>query len=216
LAFGLALPAAAQTAGSNENACGSADRLIDQDYERDSAADWPMEAQRFKSGQQLASRDGRTLRLAVVSAKTVQLADCPFGDNGYRSLYERYDQAGAFHVVRRIARDDLSYRLVLMRNGAVATVYGLPIWASEKTRFLTTACSLEPPRGTLSIQAPAGETLATEAEFPLPCERESCSARWDHQTWISVACLPRGGDAKKGSEFVLIRGNNGTWNKFGR
>jgi hypothetical protein len=192
------------------------DQVPDAEYERDSATDWPAEAQRFRSSQQLAARDGRSLKLAVDGGKTVELADCPYGDDGYRYLYERYDQAGAFHVVRRIARDDLSYPLVLMRNGTVATVYGLPIWASEKTRFLTIACSLEPPRGTLSILAPAGETLATEAEFPLPCERESCSARWDHQTWISVTCLPRGGDAKKGSEFVLIRGNNGAWNKFGR
>jgi hypothetical protein len=192
------------------------DQLPDNEYDRDSAADWPMEAQRFKGGHQLAERNGRSLRLTVDGGKTVELVDCPYGNDGYRYLYERYDQAGAFHVVRRIERDDLSYRLVLMRDGAVVTVYGLPIWASEKTRFLTIACSLEPPRGTLAIQAPVGEALATEAEFPLPCERESCSARWDHQTWISVTCLPRGSGAKKGSEFVLIRGNNGTWNKFGR
>jgi hypothetical protein len=216
LALRLAWPAAAQTAGDNASSCVSSDKPIDREYERDSAADWPAEAQRLKSGWQLASRDGRTLRLAVDGGKTVELVDCPHGDDGYRYLYERYDQAGAFHVVRRIDHDDLSYRLVLMRNGALVTAYGLPIWASEKTRFLTIACSLEPPRGTLSIQAPDGEALATEAEFPLPCERESCSARWDHQTWISVTCLPRGSDAKKGSEFVLIRGNDGKWNKFGR
>jgi hypothetical protein len=202
------------TAGA-QTVCHS-NQAPDPEYERDSATDWPGEAQRLKSSPQLASRDGRTMRLAVDGGKKVELVDCPFGEDGYRYLYERYDQAGSFHVVRRIARDDLSYRLVLMRNGTLVTSYGLPIWASEKTRFLTIACSLEPPRGTLVIQAPAGEGLATEAEFPLPCERESCSARWDHQTWISVTCLPRGGDAKKGSEFVLIRGNNGTWNKFGR
>ncbi|MBV8185631.1 MAG: hypothetical protein JOY64_16055 [Alphaproteobacteria bacterium] len=189
---------------------------MDTEYERDSAADWPMETQRFKNSQPLVSRDGRLLRLAIDGGKAVELIDCPYGDDSFRYLYERYDQAGAFHVVRRIARDDLSYRLVLMRDGTVATVYGLPIWASEKTRFLTIACSLEPPRGALAIQAPAGESLATEAEFPLPCERESCSARWDHQTWISVSCVPRDEPAKRGSEFVLVRGNNGAWNKFGR
>jgi hypothetical protein len=188
----------------------------DTEYDRDSAADWPKEAQRFKGSQQLASREGRSLRLAVDGGGTVELVDCPFGEDGYRYLYERYDQAGAFHVVRRIARDDLSYRLILLHNGATVAVYGLPIWASEKTRFLTIACSLEPARGALVIHAAGGDALTTEAEFPLPCERESCSARWDHQTWISVTCLPRGGDAKKGSEFVLIRDNNGAWNKFGR
>ena len=64
--------------------------------------------------------------------------------------------------------------------------------------------------------APAGEGLATEAEFPLPCDTQSCSARWDHQSWISVTCVPRDPSGKKGAEFVLARGNNGTWNKFGR
>lgn len=203
------------TAAAAQTVCRS-NQAQDSEYDRESAVDWPAEARRFKSSQELASREGRALRLVVNGGKTFELVDCPYGDDGYRYLYERYDPAGAFHVVRRIARDDLSYRLVLLRNGALVSVYGLPIWASEKTRFLTIACSLEPPRGTLSIQAPAGDALATEAEFPLPCERESCSARWDHQTWISVTCLPRGGDAKKGSEFVLIRGNNGAWNKFGR
>jgi hypothetical protein len=189
---------------------------MDTEYERDSAADWPAESQRFKNGQPLVLRHGRSLKLAVDGGRTVELADCPYGDDGYRYLYERYDQSGAFHVVRRIARDDLSYRLVLMRSGAVATVYGLPIWASDKTRFLSIACSLEPPRAALSIHAPGGDSLATEAEFPLPCARESCSARWDHSSWISVSCVPRDEPAKKGAEFVLIRGNDGKWNRFGR
>jgi len=80
---------------------------------------------------------------------------------------------------------------------------------------LTVACSLLPPRGSLVIQAPAGDGLATEAEIALPCEAESCSARWDHPSWIAVACTPR--DAgKKGTEFVVIRSNDGAWKRFGR
>jgi hypothetical protein len=55
-----------------------------------------------------------------------------------------------------------------------------------------------------------------EAEFELPCDAESCSARWDHQSWISVTCVPRDGSGKKGKEFVLMRGSNGAWNRFGR
>jgi hypothetical protein len=31
-----------------------------------------------------------------------------------------------------------------------------------------------------------------------------------------VACAPRDGSGKKGTEFVLMRGNDGTWRKFGR
>jgi hypothetical protein len=123
---------------------------------------------------------------------------------------------GPLYVVRKVTPDDLSYALVMRTTGRVFTTYGAPVWASEKTKFLTVACSLEPARGSLAIQAPAGDGLATEAEFPLPCDQESCSARWDHQAWISVTCTPRGEGGKKGAEFVLIRGSNNTWQKFGR
>ena len=42
----------ATTAGA-ETACVPGDRPIDADYERDSAADWPREAQRIKNNEQL-------------------------------------------------------------------------------------------------------------------------------------------------------------------
>ncbi len=205
----------ATTAGAQPS-CVPGDRPIDPEYEHDSLAEWPQEAQRLKINDQLASRRQDRLRLVLDGAKTLELVDCPYGDDGYRYLYERYDQAGRFYVVRKAAHDDFSYALVMMPTGQTFIVYGVPVWASEKSRFLSIACSLQPARGTLSIQAPAGEGLSTEAEFPLPCDKESCSARWDHQSWISVTCVPRESGGKKGSEFVLMRGNNGTWNKFGR
>ena len=68
----------------------------------------------------------------------------------------------------------------------------------------------------LIIAAPSGEVLTTEAEFPLPCEEQSCSARWDFQSWVSVSCTPHDSVGKKGAEFVLMRGNDKTWRKFGR
>jgi hypothetical protein len=204
------------TAAGAQTACVPASRPIDPYYENDSFAEWPQEAQRFKSHGHLVSRERGRLRLALDGGKSVELVDCPYGDDAYRYLYERYDQAGRFYVVRRSSHDDFSYTLVMMPTGRLFTVYGAPVWTSEKTRFLTIGCSLLPPRGSLVIQAPAGAELATEAEFPLPCEGESCSARWDHQSWISVTCAPRGGGGKKGTEFVLMRGNNGAWNKFGR
>ncbi len=136
-----------------------------QDYERDSTKDWQQEAQRVKSNEQMVSRQRDRLRLALDGGKTVELADCPYGDGAYRYLYERYDQAGGFHVIRTQARDDFSYTLVLMRTGRLFTVHGAPVWASDKSRFLTVACSLLPPRGSLVIQTSAGDGLATEAEI---------------------------------------------------
>ncbi len=185
------------------------------EYERDSLKEWPQEAQRYKSNEQNVSRQRDRLRLALEGGKTVELVDCPYGDSAYQYLYERYDEAGRFYVIRTPAREDFSYTLVMKPTGRLFTVYGAPVWAFDKSRFLSMACSLLPPRGSLVIQAPSGEGLATEAEIPLPCETESCSARWDFQSWISVACTPRE-PGKKGTEFVVIRGNDGAWRKFGR
>jgi hypothetical protein len=214
LSLTIACSLLAATAGAQ--GCVPGGRPISPDYERDSPAEWAQEAGRFKSSAQLVSRQHDHLRLALDGGRTVELADCPFGDDAYRFLYERYDQAGRFHVVRKAATEDLSYILVMLPTGRQFTVHGAPVWASDKSRFLTIGCSLEPPRGHLLIQAPAGEELATEAEFPLPCDSESCSARWDHGSWISVTCVPRDSSGKRGSEFVLTRSSSGTWNKFGR
>jgi hypothetical protein len=204
----------AGTAGA-QPACVPGDRPIDPNYERDSQAEWPREALRLKSNE-LVSRRRDRLRLTLDGGKSIELVDCPYGDEASHYLFERYDQAGRFYVVRKLTPDDQSYVLVMMPTGREFQAFGTPVWASEKTKFLTIGCSLQPPRGSLVIQAPAGDGLATEAEFPLPCDAESCSARWDHQSWISVTCAPRGAGGKKGSEFVLMRGNNGAWNKFGR
>ena len=203
-------------AAGAQSSCAPDGRPIDPYYENDTFAEWPQEAQRFKAHGELVSRQRDRLRLALDGARSVELVDCPYGDDPYHYLFERYDQAGRFYVVRKSSHDDFSYTLVMMPSGKLFTVYGSPVWTSEKARFLTIACTLQPARGTLLIQAPAGETLATEAEFPLPCDNESCSARWDHQSWISVTCSPRGGDGKKGAEFVLIRNDKGVWQKFGR
>jgi hypothetical protein len=118
--------------------------------------------------------------------------------------------------VRTPGLDDFAWTLVMKRTGRLFTVHGAPVWATDKTRFLTVACSLQPARGALPILAPSGDGLATEAEFELPCATESCSARWDFQSWISIACTPRDATSRKGKEFVLMRGNDGKWNRFGR
>lgn len=179
--------------------------------------DWGDEAARLRRHEQLASRAQKVLRLSLDGGRTLDLVDCAAATPHRRYLFERYDRPGRFYVVRTEDADDFSYTLVLMASGRTETVHGSPVWASEKSRFLTVACALDPPRGTLAIRHPTAEGgLGTEAEFPLPCDRESCSARWDHEAWISVTCTPREPGTSKGSEFVLVRGNNGQWNKFGR
>ena len=178
--------------------------------------EWQDEASRLRPHASLASRAGKVLRLSLDGGRMLDLVDCAPAAPARRYLFERYDQPGRFYVVRTLEADDFYYTLVLMPSGKTETVHGSPVWAFEKSRFLTVACSLEPPRGALHIRSPAGDGLSTEAEFPLPCDRESCSARWDHEAWIAVTCTPRETGGKKGSEFVLMRSNNGQWSKLGR
>ena len=127
----------------------------------------------------MSRADGR-LRLALEGVGSVELTDCPYGDTAYTYLYERYDEAGRFYVVRTPAYEDFSYTLVMRKTGKQVTVYGTPVWAQDKSRFLTVACSLLPERGTLTVHVPEGDGLKVEGEIALPCGSESCSARWDH------------------------------------
>lgn len=213
LLSGVAL---AREAGEETKAC-VPNGAPDPAYERESrTVEWPQEARRLRADVPNVSRHEDRLRLAIDGGTAVELQDCPYGDTGYRYLYERYDDPGRFYVVRTPGLDDFAWTLVMKRTGRLFTVHGAPVWASDKTRFLTVACSLQPARGTLSVFAPSGDGLATEAEFELPCATESCSARWDFQSWISIACTPRDDPAKKGKEFVLMRGSDGKWNRFGR
>jgi hypothetical protein len=215
----LLLPAGAlaQARGEEAKACVRNGPSPSAEYERENQTkEWPQEAQRFRGDAPSVARQGDRLRLAIDGGKVVELQDCPYGDTAHQYLYERFDDPGRFYVVRTPAYEDFSYTLVMKRTGRLFTVHGAPVWASDKSRFLTVACSLLPERGTLSIHKPSDDGLAVEAEIVLPCAMESCSARWDFQSWISVSCAPRDEPGKKGTEFVVIRGNDGKWNRFGR
>lgn len=207
----------AQAMGDEAKACVQSGAPPSAEYERENQTkQWPQEAQRFRGDVPNVARQADRLRLAIDGGKVVELQDCPYGDTAYQYLYERFDDPGRFYVVRTPAYEDFSYTLVMKWTGRLLTVYGAPVWASDKSRFLTVACSLLPERSTLTIYAPSGEGLVTEAEIPLPCTMESCSARWDFQSWISISCTPRDEPGKKGTEFVMMRGNDGRWNRFGR
>jgi hypothetical protein len=208
----------AGAAGAQTDACDGQAGPPSPEFELYAAKQWPQEAARFKSNGQNVSREAGRLRLKLENG-SVELADCPHGDTAHVHLYEHYDEAGRFYVVRRPAFKDFSYTLVMWATGKHYTVYGTPIWSQDKVRFLTVACSWLPPRGSLTIQALAGGGIATEAEIALPTcldESESCSARWDNSSWIAVTCTRTDGSSRRGSEFVVLKGNDGVWKKFGR
>jgi len=209
----LAPPAAAQVSALEARTCEPRGVTIERP---DEARDRREEAERYRGNAQNVSRQGDHLILKLEAGATVELVDCPYGDTARSYLYDRFDEAGPFYVVRKSGREDFSYVLVNKSSGRLHEAYASPIWSTDKVRFVTVACSLSPPRGALTIVAPSGDGLATEAEFPLPCEEQTCSARWDFQSWVSVSCTPHDSSGKKGAEFVLMRGNDKAWRKFGR
>ena len=209
----------AASAHAQTEACDLKSGPPSADFEHYAAEQWPREAERTKSNREDVARDGERLRLKLEKGDAAELTDCPRGEGAHVFLYENYDEAGRFYVVRRPAFRDFSYSLVMRATGKQYTVYGTPIWSQDKARFVTIACSWLPPRGTLTIHAPASGGIATEAEIPLrTCldETETCSARWDNPSWIAVTCSRTDGSSRKGSEFVVLKGADGTWKTFGR
>jgi hypothetical protein len=214
VACSLAAPARAQS-----DACDLQAGPPIPDFEHYAAKEWPQEADRAKGNRQNVSRDGERLRLKLEKGDAAELVDCPRGAEAHVFLYEDYDAIGSFYVVRRPAFRDFSYTLVMRATGKQVTVYGTPVWSQDKARFLTVACSWMPPRGSLTIHAPASGGIAAEAEIPLrTCldETETCSARWDNPSWIAVTCTRTDGSSRKGSEFVVLKGADGVWKTFGR
>jgi hypothetical protein len=213
------LSALAGAARAQTETCDASAGPPSQEFELYATEQWPKEAVRFKGDTDKVSRHGERLRLKLDNGGTVELADCRRGIAAHAYLYEQYDQAGRFYVVRRPAYRDFSYTLVMRANGKQYRVYGTPVWTSDKKRFLTVACSWIPPRGTLTIQAPESGKLATEAEVSLPTcldETETCAARWDNPSWIAVTCTRGDGSSRRGSEFVVMKTSDGAWKTFGR
>ncbi len=209
----------AHAAGAQTDACDTRSGPPSSDFEFYAAEQWPQEAVRYKSNAQAVSREAGRLRLKLDNGSAVELADCPHGITAHAYLYENYDETGRFFVVRRPAFRDFSYTLVMKATGKSITVYGTPIWSTDRSRFLTIACSWLPPRGALTIHNREGGAITTAAEIPLPTcldETETCSARWDNPTWIAVTCTRTDGSSRRGSEFVVMRTSDGVWKTFGR
>mgnify|MGYP003334193024 FL=1 len=214
----FATTARAETlAGEEAKACVPKGQTWSADHESENHTErWPREAAKLKGVQLNVSRDQDRLRLAIDGGRTVELQDCPYGDTGAQYLFERYDQAGPFYVLSTSQYDDHHYSLVMRQTGRVIKVFGLPIWASDRSKFLSIACVRHPEvRGELAIYTPATDGIAKEGAIELPCGEQSCAARWEGPAWISVSCRPWDDDSRKGAEFVLLHGTDG-WRKFGR
>lgn len=217
VACALAAPAGAQMAGeSAQTACAYVEPRSPE-YRAYAAEQWPKEAERYKRDGQPVSRNDDRLRLGLEGGQSVELLDCPAGDTGYAYLYDRYDPAGGFYALRTPAYEDFYYTLVMRKTGKLLTVDDEPIWAPDRSRFMTFACNLLASRTRIAVYAPAGDSLRQEGEVELPCDLETlpCEARWDGPSSIGVQCAGTGSGKVVRAELA-VRQVDGVWQKVER
>ena len=209
----------AGAAGAQTDACDTRSGPPSSDFEFYAAEQWPQEAARYKSNGQPVSREAGAASPQAGQWQHRRTGRLPPRHHGSRLSVSNYDEIGRFFVVRRPAFKDFSYTLVMRRRASRSRSTARRSGRTDKSRFLTIACSWLPPRGTLTIHPREGGAITTEAEIPLPTcldETETCSARWDNPSWIAVTCTRTDGSSRKGSEFVVMRGSDGVWKTFGR
>jgi hypothetical protein len=177
---------------------------------RDNAARWSAESER-RAGNPSVWRWLDRLYLEVDGGEVVTLADCPFTDGTYSFLYERYDRAGRFYVVRTQYYEDLIYALVMKRTGRLYNVPALPVWSPDETRFAYAACSGLNSRNDLAIMRPAGEEkLTIETESKIPCGLSDCEIGWESNEALSVTC-PQSGEQFKERRVLRMGLSDGRW-----
>jgi hypothetical protein len=213
----LGAPAGAQPA-DNTSACkqDGYDPTFAENYPSYSQEEWPKEAKRFANNRWNVSREGRRLRLRLDNGKSVELVDCPFTDTANGYLYQSYDRDGRFYVVEQPMYEDHYYVLVMKKTGKIYRFLGPPVWAEDKSRFLTVRCAVGFPVNTLAVHALSGDAIATEVELDMPCA--TCSAHWDNPSSIAVTCKQLSGPdgPKPDTLFAVRRGSDGTWKRADR
>lgn len=162
---------------------------------------WAEEAKRYANNGDVWRWHER-LFIAWQGGNVVTLSDCPFDDTMYAFLYERFDEAGQFHVVRANYYEDFAYALVSRRTGRVHTIPGLPVWAPDNRRFAWSACDLLNGKDDLAIMSPTGDGLRTEIATKIPCGLGGCRLSWEGPTVLAADC-PRA--VEKGNQRRVLR-----------
>lgn len=176
-------------------------------------AAWPAEARRFANNRDVWRWNDR-LFIAWQGGNVVTLGDCPFGDTMHFYLYERYDEAGAFHVVRTVYYEDHLYTLVMRRTGRVHTTGGLPIWSPDKARFAWGACDLMNGKDDLAVVRPVDGALKVEIETKIPCGLGDCRIAWESPTALTATCPESGEQGNERKTLRLVQ-SGGVWRAAG-
>lgn len=167
----------------------------------DNTANWAEEAPRIAAARGVW-RWLDKLFIVVEGGKVTTLTDCPFSDGMYFYIYERYDAAGRFHVVRTQFYEDHVFALVMTRTGRLIDIPGRPIWSPDKARFAYGVCDLLNGKDSLAIMHPTEEGVTAEIEATIPCGLGDCKLAWENAGALTATC-PNSGD--EGNEPRRVR-----------
>ncbi|MGH8431601.1 MAG: hypothetical protein ACREUF_14490, partial [Solimonas sp.] len=169
----------------------------------DTTANWAEEAPRIAK-ERGVWRWLDKLFIVVEGGKVTTLTDCPFSDEMYHYIYERYDEAGRFHVVRTNFYEDHVFTLVMTKTGRLIDIPGRPIWSPDKARFAYGVCDLLNGKDSLAILRPTGDGVTAELETTIPCGLGDCKLAWENVGALTATCLKSGdeGNAPKRVRYV--------------
>lgn len=167
------------------------------------AENWAKEASRIANNRDVWRWLDR-LYVAVAGGKVLTLSDCAFGDDLHFYLYERYDEAGGFHVVRVLFYEDHLYALVMRQTGRIFAIPALPIWSPDRTRFAYGICDQMNAKDDIAIMRVTADGLGTEIADHMPCGTGGCKLVWEGNTTFSATCQDT---AEPGSKRQVMRLN---------
>ncbi|MBI3195992.1 MAG: hypothetical protein HYZ40_00500 [Rhodospirillales bacterium] len=167
----------------------------------DNATRWAEEKSRYTNNRDVWRWLDR-LYIAVAGGKVLTLSDCAFGDDLHFYLYERFDEAGSFHVVRVYFYEDHLYALVMRATGKVVAIPGLPIWSPDRTRFAYGVCDQMNAKDDVAIMRVTADGLSTETAGHMPCGLGDCKLIWEGNASLSATCQET---AEQGSKRQVMR-----------
>lgn len=128
------------------------------------------------------------LYIGMANGKVVTLSDCPFGDDLHFFLYQRFDEAGNFHVVNVWRYEEHYYALVMRNSGKIYTVSGLPVWSPDRSRFAYAVCDLMNGTEEIAVMSIVDDRPVLNAKAELPCTMGECKLDWENNATVKATC----------------------------
>lgn len=173
------------------------------------ARGWAEEKRRYVNNRDVWRVFDR-LYIAISGGKVLTLSDCAFGDDMHFYLYERYDEAGEFHVVRTHFYEDNLYALVMRKTGRIYTIPGEPVWSPGRTRFAYAICDLLNGREEMAVLSISDGQPKEEAKVELPCAEGECKLAWESADTVASTCT-KVGESDGERKVARLSRRGGSW-----